>query len=182
MFILLFMQNIEPIFKHRTIKPCCCLKLQRVTSKKFASAVPWEQKLAVQQTDICSACFPLKIELIKPMWGKWQHPFPGIGRLATLLTTSRAITAPPPPSLPLSLQAHVKPCILSSTPRHVGGVISGTQRDRYSFAVLQHNVFPDILRYLSQQGWAVQSKLGPRIHLNDWVSNTRPFQASIFSN
>ena len=96
MFILLFMQNIEPIFKHRTIKPCCCLKLQRVTSKKFASAVPWEQKLAVQQTDICSACFPLKIELIKPMWGKWQHPFPGIGRLATLLTTSRAVTAPPP--------------------------------------------------------------------------------------
>lgn len=23
-----------------------------------------------------SACFPLKIELTKPMWGRWQHPFP----------------------------------------------------------------------------------------------------------
>lgn len=124
--------------------------------------------------------FPLKLNWSSLCEGDGNIPFQhGWARYTFDNQSSRNSISP---SLPLSLRAHVKPCILSSIPRHVGGVISGTQRDRYSFAVLQHNVFPDILRYLSQQGWTVQSKLGPRIHLNDWVTNTRPFQVSIFSN
>lgn len=60
-------------------------------------------------------------------------------------------------------------------------IASGTKEDRYSFTEVQHNLFPDIFRHLSQQGLTEQSKLGPRIHLNDWMTNIRPFQLTIFS-
>lgn len=99
--------------------------------------------------------------------------------LTTLLTTSCYYSEAILVSY-FSQEAHVRTYILGFTPRHVGWVISGTQRDRFSFTVLQHNIFPDIWRHLSQQGWTEQFNLAPRIHLNDWVTNMWSFQVFYF--
>lgn len=74
-------------------------------------------------------------------------------------------------SLSLPLQANIKPYILSLTPRHVIVIVSGTQRDRCSFTVMQHNVCGDILRHLCQYGWTVQSKLQGTKEPSKWLAD-----------
>lgn len=82
-------------------------------------------------------------------------PFPPQNRLETQLWLQWGHSSTP---VSLSLSTPGASMFIFGFPL----MISGARADRFSFIVQEHDVFPDIWRYFSQQDWTVQCKVAPR--------------------